>query len=196
MENVVDSLRPGGTFASVFYSFMEGRSCNDERVNEEVSKFLIKQRNQMVQNEFGGKLPEAALRVAGQIDGLNFIPFPPEKWEEGAKRIYVNVPEGDVNWFRDSYGLWEDSTKEMSVSHVQKDRESLEWVRDGSWGRKACTIEWIKGTIICMVTSQSLVEDSPAWESDEWKAVEAAVEAAGGEVDITVRVSIVLARKK
>lgn len=196
MEHVLDSLRPGGTFAAVYYSMLEAPNCSDERVSEMVSKFLVKQRIRMINEQFGGKMPETAKRVLRQIDGLNFISFPPDKWEVGAKRIYVNVPDGEVHWFRDSFQLLDDVIKSGSVSNVEKDRDSLAWEHDEDWVQKARTIDWLKGTIISMETSQNLVEDSPEWESDEWKAVETAMEAAGGKIDVTVRVSIVLARKK
>ncbi len=182
---VAETLKPGGTFAAVTYGFrllFPGHPRAEELWYRATSKESLR----LMREE---KLFPAAIRgLARAMTGLDFVGFPSDLFEEGVRRVYVNVDKDEKRplYFVDSdTTLWEEATTNIAPTDV------LEFIRDATWGRKADSA-WLRG----FLASCQMGFDETTWALDEWKELETIVGSEpDGKISVEWPVSITLATK-
>jgi trans-aconitate 3-methyltransferase len=184
VRTIAKSLRLGGTFAAVTYSFML-KFPERPRLAEIWFDVLSHESDRFV--KMGRLFPAAIKGCSKAMSGLDFVPLPEDLFEPGAVRMQINVTEGEEHPFlfvrpsADSFMLPE---KKYGASDVVK------YARDDGW-RKECDVEWLKGFLI----SCHLGFGDQTWKMDSWKEFESIVRDAGGEVTVEWPVAIILATR-
>lgn len=181
-------LRPGGTFASVYYMHIP-RIRNSPIAEVAFDNFALACWRKKREDGPGGKQPSAQAGL-----GLDFVPFdqPPGAWTD-VKRVYMNFKQGQ-RWTRPKVLDVMMAGVKMESAVREGEEEEAEWVEvDEGWQRKGCKAEWFRGFLR---TLQFMFPDDLAFDTEEWAAFEVALQEVGGAVDVYWPASMIMARKK
>lgn len=188
MDRIADSLRPGGTFAAVFYHLIGVVEGND-RAADALDRVQAERHTGMMQQElFSTPTCRRVLMNCGL--GLDFVSFDRDKWVD-VRRLYVNVDissNGRPQW------PWAETVWAFGArpeSRVDYEKDTVEVVRDERWDIPDCTVEWVRQ---CLV-SDRMGFDETTWESEAWKDFEDAVQESGGRFYLRMPAVMVLGRK-
>lgn len=184
---VAQTLKPGGTFAAATYGFhllFPGQPRAEELWYRATSRETLRLMRE-------GKLFPAAVRgLARAMTGLDFVAFPSDLFEEGVRRVYVNVSKEEQKralYFVDpDPALWNEAETHVVPTDVQ------EYVQDATWGLQA-DATWLRG----FLASSQMGFDDATWALEEWKELEAIINSAPhGTISVEWPVSITLATKR
>lgn len=183
---VAQTLEPGATFAAATYGF---RLLFPENPRAEELWYRATSRETLRLMREGKLFPAAVRGLARAMTGLDFVAFPPDLFEEGVRRVYINVAKDEKRplYFVDNEpGLWEEAQTFVAPTDVQ------EYVQDPTWGRQA-DAAWLRG----FLASSQMGFDDTTWALEEWKELEAIVGSGpNGTIKVEWPVAITLATRK
>lgn len=189
MDRIGESLRPGGTFAAVFYHLV-GVVEGNARAADALDRVQAERHTGMLQQEvFSTPIYRRVLMNCGLR--LDFVPFDKEKWMD-VRRLYINV---DVDGGGKPRWPWAETVWPSGArleSRVDNMREAVEVIRDEGWDIPECTVEWVRQCLI----SDRMGFDESTWESEAWKDFENAVQEGGGRFYLRMPAVMVLGRRR
>ncbi|KAI9898656.1 hypothetical protein N3K66_007016 [Trichothecium roseum] len=180
MPVMADSLRPGGTFAAVYYLPFP-RITNSRRAQEGQTRLL---------DDFGNSTPDSAVQhpawrrgFSNSNMGMDFVPFDEEVWTD-VRRIEINLPEEG----------WPSSAsiaKRFGVAPCRVGEGCVKerW-EDGGWKTRD-SAEGLRKLL-----QKFLGAPDETWDCDAWREVLAGAEEVGGVFELSFQVAMVLARKR
>ena len=187
-KNILNSLRPGGTFAAVFYHVYptirnNARAEQAFRLAMEEHYSRCAKENLLDDNWRKGHLHAST--------GLDYMDLSPHKWED-VRRIYVNTKDyGNVwPWPHTVELLGPKPASKVDFLSGNETRKCEENWND--WQMEDCTLDWLRESMISLHSAF----DEATFSSAAWKELEAAASDTGGLLHITFPVTILLARKK
>ena len=181
MPTLARSLRPGGTFAALYY-LPQPRIANSARAQAAQTRLL---------DAFGRAVPDAAVAhpswrrgFANGNAGLDFVPLDPTLWAD-ARRIEINV---------DPSRGWPSSAEIAARFGVAPNRVPEGFVKehweDDQW-KTVASPERLR-----QILAKFLGAPDDTWDSDDWREVLDAAKEVGGKLELHFQVAMVLARKK
>lgn len=184
MASIHASLRPGGTFAAVYYAVPSMRIVDNERATEVLRQVLVAQRTKLATvlayNDRSTLAPQLGM-------GLNFVPLDKDLWED-VTRTWINVPDGQPSL--PDWGVRTDIGTAPPV--IDPETETFRWVQDQEgWAMKDCTVEHMQSLF---TTTYSF--DEHIWDSDAWKDFKDTVRKGGNSFQVAFFATTILARKK
>lgn len=188
IDNVLTSLRPGGTFAVVFYHVyptirnnVRAERAFRQAAEEHYSRCA--EENLLDENWRKGHLNAST--------GLDFIHFDLDKWED-VKRIYINTKDYEYAWpwphTVERLGPKPPSRVDFASGH--ETRELVENWED--WQMESCTPDWLRESMISLHSGF----DAKTFSSAAWREMESAASDTDGLLHVTFPVTILLARKR
>ncbi|CAK7228547.1 hypothetical protein SBRCBS47491_006942 [Sporothrix bragantina] len=183
---VAETLKPGATFAAVTYGF---RLLFPGQPRAQALWYQATSHESLRLMREGKLFPAAVKGLARAMTGLDFVAFPRDLFEEGVKRVYVNVEENEQKalYFVDHEpGVWDEAATFVAPTDVQ------EYVQDPTWGRRA-DAAWLRG----FLASSQMGFDDTTWALSAWQELEQIVNSGpDGRIAIEWPVSITLATRK
>ena len=182
IKSIASTLKPGATLAAVTYGFklrFPGHPGLDElwyRIASKESLRLVRE----------GLFPAAVQGLAAAMSGLDFVPLPEELFTS-ARRIMVNVDEGDerpLYFVDEDRSCWEPAPNRVGPS------DSREFISDKSWRRNS-DVAWLRG----FLASCQMGFGDQTWQTDEWRKLESEVLSVGGQVTVEWPVAMILATR-
>jgi len=180
MPVMARSLRPGGTFAAVYYlPFPEIR--NSKCAQEGQTKLL---------DDFGKNTPDSAVQhpawrrgFSNSNSGMDFVPFDPQVWHD-VRRMEINTNGGD----------WP-----SSASIAQRFGEAPNCVEEGCVKERWEDESWMRTESVetlRQILQKFLGAPDETWECEAWREVLEGAKEVGGQLELAFQVAMVLARKK
>ena len=180
MPVMAESLRPGGTFAAVYY-LPYPKITNSARAQEGQMRLL----DDFGRNTAESSVPGPAWRrgFAQSNSGMDFAPFDVNLWKD-VRRIELNLDGGDwpsSSFIAERFGVAQNCVEEGCV----KER----WEDEG-WKRTESPEK------LRQILQKFLGAPEETWDCEAWREVLKGAEEVGGELELAFQVAIVLARKK
>lgn len=181
MPVMARSLRPGGTFAAVFYQpYPEIR--NSERAQAGQTALLDGWRkgapDALIQH------PAWRRGFSNSNAGLDFVPFDSSLWSD-FRRVDINTNGGE--WPRSE--IIAERFGEAPI-RIEEEEGKERWEDEG-WKRKGASVETLR-----QILNKFVNPPEETWKSEAWKEVLEGAKEVGGELDLVFQVAIVLARKR
>ena len=183
---VAETLKPGATFAAATYGFrllFPGQPRAQELWYKATSHESLRLMRE------GRLFPAAVKGLARAMTGLDFVAFPSDLFEEGVRRIYVNVQENEEKalYFVDTEpALWDEAETFVAPTDTQH------YIQDPTWGRQA-DAAWLRG----FLASSQMGFNETTWALPEWQELETIVNSMPDcMIAIEWPVSITLATRK
>lgn len=179
MPVMAKCLRPGGTFAAVYYlPFPEIR--NSKRAQDAQTRLL---------DDYGKNTPDSMIQhpawrrgFSNSNAGMDFVPFDGEVWTD-VRRIEINLGPG-------GWPSSESIAKRFGVApNCVGDCVKEKW-EDEEWKRTASAEE------LRQILQKFLGAPDSLWECEDWREVLEGAKEAGGQLELAFQVAMVLARKK
>lgn len=189
MPAVAASLRPGATFAAVYYMHIPQVRSSDGVQDALTNLIRGRQRQQQAEAEAKGSGKPLPRGWGQAARGLDFVPFDPLMWED-VRRVYMNIMKGQ-RWTPPA-GI--DAASHLDVDSEVREGETAEWIeRDSGWERQGCDAKWFRGFLRTLTNS---FPDDASLQMEEWDGLEAALQEFGGVVDVYWPATTIMARKK